>query len=488
MAGIGVKLNKIFEKNTVSSYLAGFAYSAMSTVTPMLVIILNILLMGHFLKFDELGFLERELFSCTVLYIFIFALLTAAPFNSVLSKYMSDVIYEERYEDIRPCYYLGLIMNIILSCLVGIPFCLWEHFVGKVDVFFVFTGYCGYISLVLVFYSMIYLSIAKDYQRISLFFLIGMVEAFLLSLFLRYVMRWGIRESMLFALMTGFFLTAFLEMGTVKRYFMKNSNRYKSVLRYFGKYWPLIISNFFYILGLYIHNFVFWTTDMKLVVVRSFVCCQPYDMATCLAMFTNISATAIFISRVEMNFHDKYKEYSEAVIGGKGADIDRAKKEMFRQLSSELMSLARIQFIITAIVYLAAVVILPRFGFSSLTLRIYPCLVAGYFIIFIMYAEIIFLYYYNDLVGAALTSLIFCLVTFLGSLVATHLTELWYGIGVVLGAFSGWSVAYFRLRVVERNLDVHIFCKGSLLKPGMGTQPPCKVYDKKEQTVDRVSG
>ena len=66
MAGIGVKLNKIFEKNTISTFLAGFAYSSMSTVTPMLVVILNILLMQHFLGFDQLGFVERELFSCSV--------------------------------------------------------------------------------------------------------------------------------------------------------------------------------------------------------------------------------------------------------------------------------------------------------------------------------------------------------------------------------------------------------------------------------------
>ena len=99
MAGIGIKLNRLFEKNTLTTHLAGFAYSSMSTVTPMLVVILNILLMSHFLGFSQLGFVERELFSCSVLYIFIFALLTAAPFNSVLSKYMSDVVYEERYED-----------------------------------------------------------------------------------------------------------------------------------------------------------------------------------------------------------------------------------------------------------------------------------------------------------------------------------------------------------------------------------------------------
>ena len=247
-----------------------------------------------------------------------------------------------------------------------------------------------------------------------------------------------------------------------------------------------MVANFFYILGLYIHNFVFWNTDMKLVVVKTFVCNQPYDMATCLAMFTNISTTIIFISRVEMHFHDKYKAYSESVIGGKGADIDSAKKEMFRQLSAELMNLVRIQFIITSVVYLLAVVFLPRFGISSLTMRIYPCLVAGYFILFLMYSEIIFLYYFNDLTGAMVTSLIFCLVTFLGSIVATHLPELWYGSGVVAGAFCGWTFAYFRLRFMERNLDAHIFCVGSLLKPGMGTQPPAKVYSKAEQAAAEI--
>ncbi len=478
MSGIGEKLSKIFEKSTVTTYLIGFGYSSMSTVTPMFVIIINIILMGHFLKFSSLGVIERELFSCTVLYIFIFALLTCAPFNSVLSKYMSDVIFEERYQDIRPCYYLGMLMNLSFSSLLGIPFCLWEHFVGKVDVFYVFTGYCGYIALVLVFYSMVYLSIAKDYQRISLFYSIGMVWSFFFSLFLRYVMKWGIRESMLFALMTGFYLIAFLEIAIVKRYFTKNSNRYQSVLRYFKKYWQLVVANFCYILGLYIHNFVFWTTDMRMVLVKTFVCNQPYDMATCLAMFTNISATVIFIARVEMYFHDKYKNYSESVIGGRGADIDIARTEMFRQLSSELMSLVRVQFIITSVVYLICTAILLRLGFSNLTLRIYPCLVAGYFIVFLMYSEIIFLYYFNDLTGATLTSVTFCLVTFLGSILASRLPELWYGLGVVLGAFSGFTVAYFRLRYMERRLDVHIFCEGSILKPGAGTQPPGKVYDR----------
>ena len=478
MAGVGIKLNRIFEKKSIAADLVGFTYSIVITIAPIILVIANILLMGWILGFGEVAYLERELFSCTVLYTFIFALLTVAPFNAVLSKYVQDSIYEERYQDILPCYYLGLVMNLVLSCVLGIGFCLWEHFVGGVEVFYVFIGYCAYISMVLVFYSMIYLSICKDYERISLFFLLGMLEAFVLGVVLRYLFRWDVMHAMLFALMTGFFLIAILEFTAVKRYFLQNSNRYKPVLLYFKKWWKLVVTNFLYTLGLYIHNFVFWTDEGRMVVVKSFVCNQPYDMATCLAMFTNISATIIFVTRVEMFFHEKYKLYSEAVIGGKKTDIENTKKRMFRQLADELMNLARVQFIISVVVYLLCVVLLPQFGFAGMVMRIYPCLAAGYFILFLMYSAMLFLYYYNDLTGAVLTTLGFCLVTCIGSIAATHLPEIWYGIGVVLGSLTGWTIAYIRLRWVEKHLDIHIFCQGMLLKRGIGLKPSGKVFEK----------
>ena len=478
MAGVGIKLNRIFEKKSIAADLVGFTYSIVITIAPIILVIANILLMGWILGFGEVAYLERELFSCTVLYTFIFALLTVAPFNAVLSKYVQDSIYEERYQDILPCYYLGLVMNLVLSCVLGIGFCLVEHFVGGVEVFYVFIGYCAYISMVLVFYSMVYLSICKDYERISLFFLLGMLEAFVLGVVLRYLFRWDVMHAMLFALMTGFFLIAILEFTAVKRYFLQNSNRYKPVLLYFKKWWKLVVTNFLYTLGLYIHNFVFWTDEGRMVVVKSFVCNQPYDMATCLAMFTNISATIIFVTRVEMFFHEKYKLYSEAVIGGKKTDIENTKNRMFRQLADELMNLARVQFIISVVVYLLCVVLLPQFGFAGMVMRIYPCLAAGYFILFLMYSAMLFLYYYNDLTGAVLTTLGFCLVTCIGSIAATHLPEIWYGIGVVLGSLTGWTIAYIRLRWVEKHLDIHIFCQGMLLKRGIGLKPSGKVFEK----------
>lgn len=477
MAGIGVNLNRIYGKRTLTTNLLGFGYSAVVTVAPMFLIIGTIFLMSSMLGFSKIGYAARELFACTVLYIFIFSLLTAAPFNAVLSRYMSDVIYEERYEDILPCFYMGLCLNVLLSCLVGIPFCIREYLVGQVGIFYVFAGFCGYIALVLVFYSMLYLSICKDYKKISFFFLIGMAVSFLLAFVLVKGLHWKVTEGMLFALVVGFFVIACLETAMVKRYFKKNSQRYKPVLGYFQKHWMLVVTNFLYILGLYIHNFVFWTTDLKMTVKNTFVCAPQYDLATCLAMFTNISATIIFISRIEMHFHEKYKAYSEAVIGGRGADIRSAKNRMFHQLAAEIMNLVRIQFIISVIVFLICIVILPQFGFSGLVMRIYPSLAAAYFILFVMYSAIIFLYYFNDTFGAMVTAACFTAGTLAGSIVSARFSEIWYGIGLAFGAFLGWIIAYKRLRWVEKNMDVHVFCQGSILKRGKGEFVSSKVYD-----------
>lgn len=478
MAGIGVKLNRIYNKNTITTNLVGFGYSTIITVAPMFLVIAAVMIMQLILDYSSLNYFSRELYACTILYIFVFGLLSASPFNAVLSKYLSDIIYEEHYDDIMPCYYVGMLINTVFSSFLGIPFCIWEIVAGEVPVLFVFCGYCGYMALVLVFYSMLYLSICKDYGKISLFFAIGMTVTVLLSLLLNRVLNVGTTYSMLISLDVGFMLTAALEFALVRSYFRQNSGHYRAVLQYFKKYKRLVATNFLYTLGLYIHNFVFWASELHMTVANSFVCMPTYDVASCIAMFTNISSSVIFISRIEMNFHERYKAYSEAVIGGRGMDIENAKRRMFDQLKMEIMNLVRIQFIVSVVVYLICIIFMPQLGFGGLILQIYPCLAAGYFILILMYALIIFLYYFNDLTGSTMAAAVFCMSTLAGSIISSNFKPIWYGVGLVFGAFCGWTVGYFRLRYIEKNLDVHIFCNGNLMKRGEGKMPSNLVYDR----------
>jgi len=478
MAGIGIRLNRIYNKKTILTTLVGAGYSTVITVLPMFLVIGAILAMDKLLGVEELLYSTRELYSSTVLYIFIFALLTEAPFNAVLSRYLSDVIYEETYDDILPCYYIGLLMNLGLSSVVAVPFCIWQYVVGNVSLLFVCAGYCGYVLVVIVFYSMLYLSICKAYTKITWFFAIGMIITVLSSLVMVYILRMEVTLSMMLALNFGFILIASLEWAQIKSYFRNNSKKYKAVLQYMRKYWQLIVTNLFYMIGLYAHNFVFWTSDLRMVVADSFVSAPAYDLAACMGMVTNISASIVFISRVEMKFNEKYKGYSEAVIGGRGMDVDNAKHRMFRQLTAELVQLTRIQFVIAVILYFLIIIFLPRFGYGGQVMQIYPCLAVGYFIYFIMNAAIIFQYYFSDLNGAVLSSFSFLVATVAGAVIATRLPEMWYGLGFVFGASVGWTVAYFRLRRIEKTLDVHIFCNGNLMKKGNGKCPPNKVFDR----------
>ena len=480
MAGIGVKLKKAYEKRSILSRFSGFAYSMVVTITPMVLVIALIVLMGYVLGYNEVEYYRRELFSATVLYIFIFSQLSSAPFNAVLSRNMSDVIYEERYGDIMPAFYVGFIMNALFSGTPAVIFCLHEYFTGQVEPMFVFLGFAGYMASMFVFYCMLYLSICKDYSKITGFYFLGMGIAFVASVILVKLLHVEITTGMLLGVDIGFFLIAVLEYAQIKSYFRENNRTYGRVMSYFKSFFLLIISNGLYVAGLYVHNFVFWTTDLRMVVADSFVCAEPYDMATFLALITNLSSSMIFISNVELRFHDRYKKYSEAIIGGRLIDIENTKIRMFRQLSAELLNLARTQFIISVIIFLAFLVFLPRFGFSGIVMQIYPMLAVSYYVLFLMYAVLIFLYYFNDLVGAALTSVIFFFTALAASIFATRLDIIWYGAGLFIGSAAGWCFGYYRIRWVESHIEEHTFCRGSILQRGQGNMPSFRVYVKRD--------
>ena len=78
MAGIGIKLNKFFDKGTVTGYLAGSGYSVVTTIAPMLLVIADILAMQKILGYSDAAYGSRQLFQATMLYIFVFALLASA--------------------------------------------------------------------------------------------------------------------------------------------------------------------------------------------------------------------------------------------------------------------------------------------------------------------------------------------------------------------------------------------------------------------------
>jgi len=189
MAGIGVQLNKIFDKNTITTSMYGIGFSLIYTIAPMFIVIGCLIIMYMVLDFDTVGYLERDLFSSTILYMFIFSMITSSPFNTVLSKFQSDRIYEKRYEDIRPSIYVGTVSNMTFSSLLAIPFCIYAIIVGNIAPYYIFTAFMGYLSCSLTFCCMSYNNNFKQFKKIFWFFLLSMGMAILLSIFFKFIIR-----------------------------------------------------------------------------------------------------------------------------------------------------------------------------------------------------------------------------------------------------------------------------------------------------------
>jgi uncharacterized membrane protein len=479
MAGIGFELKKIYRKKNIVNILHGIGYSTMVTVGPTIITILVIMAMYRLLRLSHVSYADRELLSSTALYAFIFPLIISTPFNSVLSRYIADKIFEQKLDDILPSYYVGIVLTVSIQAMLAIPFYLHLYIVSDCGAVFVFVSYCLSMVVLIIFFSMIYLTATKNYKIITFNFLFGMLLALFLGLVFVNVLQYNTINGVIYALTIGFFFIAAGEFSYIRRCFNVNSRCYRESLSYLFQMKRLFFSGLFYALGLYVHNFVFWTTDLSVVVKDSYISAPTYDVATYLAMLTNISLMVIFIVKVETSFHNRYKIFSEAVIGATLRDIEKAKNDMFRLLVQQISYVAQVQAIITCAIFLIVIIFFEGFGFSGITMALYPTLALGYFVIYIMYCNIIFLYYFADMNGAFFTSLLFFLGVLAGSIVASHLSIRWYGLGTLIGAWIGWTFSFFRIRYIERNMVKFIFLNGTIIKLSRRNIPSPTVYIKK---------
>ncbi len=464
MAGIGFELKKMFNKKGIINTLRSLAYSTLTTVGPMVMIIVTIISINILLDYNSLPYGERDLLSAGILYVFIFSLIITAPFTAVLSRYIADKVFEKDFGAIMPSYYIGLLMCAVTGGLAAIPFCLYGVFVGHIDVKFMSLLYLMFMQMCMVFLSMSYISVLKEYKRIASAFFVGMLIVFGLTLLLVKVFHLGLALSMVCAFNAGYLFISFRLYTLLRLFIPQVSLNYKEPLQYFGRHKALFMANLLYILGMYMHNFVFWGSPLGVVISNTFITAPAYDLANCFAMFTNISFMVAFVVRIETNFYDKYNAYCHMLVGGNKWDINNAKKQMFYTLTEDLIGVIKIQSLFTFCFILLSYILFPVLGMGGMVAAIYPTMAVSYITVFVSYAFVVILYYFDDEKFAAISTAAFALGVFAGAMLARRLPPELYGAGVFIGALCGFSVSILRLRYLYEHLDEHIFCRGEIVK------------------------
>ena len=456
MAGIGFELKKLFRRQSLTAKFSAVLYSVFSTIGHLLIVIGALISVKLFLLNSDMPLNDQRLYSSIILYSFVFPLIFTSGLCIIISRYIADMMWGDKTEDIFASVYGALAIYCSLASIPAVVL-LWK---AQLSLALSIFAYLLYMMVGIIFILMVYVSALKDYAQISRSFIVGMIIAFLGSYAtLRF---WDHQFSMTTALVGAFAFGMTVVAGGilmgVKKYFQVPSTRYFDFLLYMGKYPSLFWFNTFYTLGIYVQNFIFWGYYKTQNSISVFIFSDEFDMATALGVLSILPAIVLFVVRMETSFYDYFRDYLRAINTQTGAEIERAKRLMQRQMWQEFFFVAELQILISLICVVVGIAVLPLLGLSSTVIEVFPNMVAGFLFTYFMFLACTLMQYFENYVDCLHITTLFLLLNTIFTLLTVQLGAEFYGLGIVFASIVTLIAALLYLRKTLSSVDYIIFC------------------------------
>jgi uncharacterized membrane protein len=461
MAGIGFELKKLFKATGVVAKVRAYGYTGAVTAGPMILGFLFLLSVNLIASFGKIIPMQRELLTNMITYALLSSMLFSSFFSMVLTRYVADLFYDEREEDVIPS------LEGILRLLLPIGGILWA-------VFLCFAGigltnsvllFCLFIELVGVWNVMNYLTAVKDYKGILINYVISIVTALLLAVGGTFIFG-GHIELLLGAVVIGYGMMFALDLAMLYRFFPNSGKRHFDFLPWFDKYQELIWIGFFINVGLFSHLMIAWISPVGYRIQGLFFGAPKYDIPALFAFMTILITTINFVISVEVNLYPKYRRYYD-LFNGKGSivEIEQAENAMITVLDRELSFTARRQLYFTTVMITVGIVILSRLplGLDSLMEGYFRVLCAGYGAYAIGNVVMLILMYFTDYRDALKASAIFAGITTLGSIISINFDMKYYGFAFATGAIVYMVFCSYKLTKYVKNIPYYVLSTQPLM-------------------------
>lgn len=459
MAGVGFELKKLFkEKGSYVTSVKAYVISSIVTQGPMLLSISMLFILRSLLLYFNGSYKQQEIFLITITYVMIFSMLIANSALFFVSRYISDCIFEKKYHKILSAFYgvTALLLTIGVSVASIFIFILNVEFIYKI------LSITLYGIVLVVWIQLAFLSAIRRYTQI----LIGFFQALVVSVISTFcLISFGVNS--LTGTMIGFTLGYFSIMASYMMILLKNfpvgdSNPFE-FLGKLDKYKSLVLIGFFMTLGLFGHNFVMWTSDYSTLVLERLRYSLIYDIPAFYACLTIMPMMVIFVVSLEVNFYKKYRDYFDSILnGGRLEDILNNHKSMKIVLLREIGHMLEVQlfFTIFSVGFMGS--FLQLLGLDTNMLGIFRILCFGYCFYGLENCVTIILLYFDDRIGALISSFIFASISIIASIITKNHGIEYYGLGFLIGAFISSLYALARCYLYLRKLEYHVFCNQPL--------------------------
>lgn len=459
MAGIGFELRKIYGRRTLASSVFGTLYATMTSVGPSLLFAALILFLKLFMDRSNIPEIQSRFFISSLSYIFMGSILISALFSTVISRYISDRVFERQEQEICASVFGVLCLSTVITGAYMLVLCVGMALKSHIALPFLAVYYLLGVLATNVYNLIVYVSALKEYKEVTLSYLLGLVVAIPTFLVCHHIFSIDLVSAVYIALATGYFLIHFLLVLLCIRAFGWPSADYFAFLGYFRRFPKLFCSGFCYMLGFYISTIVYWQLSDDRQTVSIFSTTPTYDMAMYLAIVVNLPALVLFVVKTETAFFDKYVRYLSALNKGSYDLIEKERETMNNTIRFQLFFVYEVQLIITILLIFLINIFFPYLNVSSQILNTFMVLGMGLYCVFCMYFTVIFLYYFEDHTASCLGPAVFVALTLLGALAVVFAHLPLYPLPLLVGGAGGWVTAFVCLKRRLQKLNVFLLCR-----------------------------
>lgn len=462
MAGIGFSLKRLFNKKGFLALCRAYGYAGIICAGPMILGVILLVGISLISMIAGMNKHDRELMNCMLTYSLLVSLTVTSWFNMIVTRYTSDMLYEEKPERIMPSFYGSSAIMLVLG---GIGYGIFLHFSG---VPLAYQIVCLWFSLILivVWLEMIYLTALKDYKGIVVAFTISLMTGFLLALIL-VIIGWVSIVSLMLCVIISYGIMMVWYYKMMLDYFPESTGSKFSFLRWFDRYRSLAFTGGFVNLGLFAHLVIMYFGPLQVQVEGLFYGAPNHDVPALFAFFSILITTINFVTSVEVRFYPRYRNYYSLFNdNGSIRDIEQAESEMLTVLRQELTFNGHKQLIATIlfVVFGSFILKIMPVGFTDLSIGIFRFMCAGYGIYAIANTLMLILLYFEDYTGALLGTFAFAAVSIILTILQILYGEVnYYGLGFLTGALMFYVIVWIRLEWYTKRLPYFLLCRQAVI-------------------------
>lgn len=458
MAGVGFELKKLFRARTVAGYLKAYSFSALITTGPFILLTGMVLVVQLLFLWFQVPSYENDIFVASTVYAFIFSQIFSSGFVKVVTRYLSDCISTDNYNDLTASCFGLIAILLFLGNIIAAIF-LWNSpllFGEKLGAYLFFS------LLMIIEAESLYLTAVKKFKPLIWGFAIG-VSLSIVSIYfmLKYLTLQPTIAAFLgitggLTVISGFFMIQII------RFFgMPRKGRHFAFLPYFDREWRLFLYAILFSGGIFLPNIIIWTSPSWGVTVAGTYRYAPlYDIVTFYAFLSMLPMMIIFVVYMETRFYETYFNYFQAITRkGNFNDIEAMRKTMVHTLWFELRSSMEFQFLFTILFLSCGTYILSWVHIETQAVNMFDVLLMAVYFVGVFQILGVILEYFNAQRQLLRITVVFFLLNgglnIFGVLV---LGESSYGftffIAMAISLFYAWKQLYAYIM----NINYYIFC------------------------------